>query len=187
MLWIRFRHIFAMMFIILICVGCGRKEGTNEDNAERLMLPKFSADASNGEHYSHKQFFDGVGVMSFVASWCGPCGAELVELDSLARKYSKLLALAVTYEPPEFYDALIESLKIDVPIVRVDSTFFISLNVSRLPTRFLIDKGKIIFCVTGAPLPSDGKFDACLKNALGIEEENGIEQDADISDSGKEK
>ncbi len=161
---------FIAFAISISLVGCGSKNKTENAGEKSKILPKFSFEGSNGKKYTDKDFRSGVGVMSFVASWCGPCGAELAEIDSIAQKYSKILALAVTYEPPEFYSELFDSLKIKIPLVQADSSFFAAIGISKLPTRLLIDKGKIISQIVGAPLPKDSEFYKKLKQALGIED-----------------
>ncbi len=159
---------FIALAISISLVGCGSKNETENTSEKLKILPKFSFEGKDGKKYTDKDFRSGVGVISFVASWCGPCGTELVELDSIAQKYSKILALAVTYEPPEFYAELFDSLKIKIPIVRADSSFFAAMGISKLPTRILIDKGKIISQIVGAPLPKNPEFYKKLKQALGI-------------------
>ncbi|MCD6418725.1 TlpA family protein disulfide reductase [bacterium] len=158
---------------ILITTGCGSGDERTEKAENIRKLPEFSLENDNGQKYTQKNFRDNVGIISFVASWCGPCGVELTELDSIAQKYSEIIALAVTYEPPEFYRELIDSLKIKVPIFQADSSFFVSMGVSKLPTRMLIKDGYIISQVVGAPISKNSTFEDKLKDALGIKEADG--------------
>jgi len=160
--------IFSLIIIlILFAAGCSRQK-KNDENSQYPLLPNFSYRSASGNEYSQKPLYEGVGVISFVATWCAPCRIEFIELDSLAKKHAGLLTYAVTYEPPEFYITLLESLKINVPIIKVDSAFFVSLGIQKLPTRLLIDHGKVVSQLVGAPSPPDSLFNALLQNALGI-------------------
>ena len=162
----------APMFlaVVVLLQGCGGSSERNENTAgaKRTALPKFKYIAQNGREFTQKDFQKGVGVISFVASWCRPCDTELVQLDSLARKFPKILALAVTYEPPEFYREIFDSLGLNIPLVKADSSFFAVLGVSQLPTRVLVRNGNVVYRLIGAPTPQDSIFIAKLSDALGI-------------------
>jgi len=152
------------------CCG-GSKSKTDADNAQSSPLPAFAAKGNDGKEYSNKSFENCTGIMLFVASWCGPCKTELAEVNELAQKYSQLLVLAITYEPPEFYKDVAESLKVNIPILRTDSAFFAAMGVSQLPLRVLVSKGNIVSKTVGAPSPPDAAFDKMLKKCLGIGED----------------
>ena len=169
-----------MQFILLIPItsiafsslSCGEpKSKADSDKAQTMPLPAFAMKDGDGKEYSNKSFENCTGMMSFVASWCGPCKTELAEANALAQKYSQLLVLAITYESPEFYGDVMESLKASIPILQADSAFFAAMGVSQLPTRMLISKGNIVSKVTGAPVPPDTQFDRMLKKCLGIDKD----------------
>ncbi|MCD6594900.1 redoxin domain-containing protein [bacterium] len=161
--------------VVLLLAGCGSSE-KNENKQKFEKLPKFEFTSFDGKKITQKPFYKGTGIISFVASWCGPCGYELIQIDSLAKEYKNLFALAVTYESPDFYKTLLESLKISMPIATVDSSFFRICKVKNLPTRILVSKGKIISRTVGAPTPLDSQFMNALKNVSGIS--NRPEQDS---------
>jgi len=166
----RLMRLCGLILAIAIAVaGCGGKDKRDaKGEAQYPMLPKFEFKGADGKLYDQQAFYNGVGVMSFVASWCGPCRTELKELDEYARKYAGVIALAATYESPEFYRGVMESLKAAIPVIQVDSAFFVALQVSKLPTRILIDHGKIVLRSIGAPSPPDSQFTGALEKALGL-------------------
>ncbi len=162
--------ILLALFAIALIIGCGSSDKSKGDEQSYEPLPKFELIGFDGNEYTNKPFAKGVGIISFVASWCGPCCTELLELDSLAKTYNEISALAVTYEPPEFYKAILDSIKVKIPIAMADSGFFKKLGINAFPTRILVQKGKIIARTVGAPKPADSKFSRCLLKALGIED-----------------
>jgi thioredoxin 1 len=82
------------------------------------------------EYYYYKNNFDGLVVVDFSASWCGPCKRIEPVLDILAGKYTKVLILHIDIE--KFSD-----LK-DVE------------DVNRLPTFKFYKDGKYITKFSGA-------------------------------------
>ena len=171
MLWSRTKVFSFFIAVAIFLVGCGSSE-KNETRKKFEKLPKFEFKTFDGRKITQKPFYNGTGIISFVASWCGPCSYELTELDSLAKANKNLTALAVTYESPDFYKTILESLKVSIPIATVDSSFFRLCGVKNLPTRILVEKGNIISRSVGAPTPPDSQFMSALKNALGIVEQS---------------
>ena len=159
------------IFILIFFIGCSSSE-KSERKPKFEKLPKFEFKTFDGKKITQKPFYNGTGIISFVASWCGPCSYELTELDSLAKANKNLTALAVTYESPDFYKTILESLKVSIPIATVDSSFFRLCGVKNLPTRILVEKGNIISRSVGAPTPPDSQFMSALKSALGIVEQS---------------
>jgi thiol-disulfide isomerase/thioredoxin len=159
--------IFAIAGLFLFS-GCGKKEVKNDSlkTPAYKQLPAFKSKTSTGTEMDQTPFYSGVGIISFVASWCGPCRVEIKDLEALVAKHPNLLAIIGTYESPEFYKTLMDSLKCKLPVVRFDSSFFSALEVSNLPTRILIDKGNVVYRVEGAPTPPDTVFDNLLNKSL---------------------
>jgi len=171
--------IFLVSFMIIFIISCGSSKTSKDGEQSYEPLPKFELIGFDGKEYTNKSFVKGVGIISFVASWCGPCCMELVELDSLAERYNEIFTLAVTYEPPEFYKAILDSIKVKIPIAMADSNFFKKLGINAFPTRILVQKGKIIARTIGAPKPADSKFSRCLLKALGIKDSTETDETGD--------
>ncbi|RKZ32482.1 hypothetical protein DRQ33_05820 [bacterium] len=155
-----------LMWMVAIGIGCNCSDKTDSEQKKYIRLPEFEYTAPDGRTIDHNPFYNGVGIISFVASWCGPCIFELKQLDSLSRSNDKIYILAVSYEPPEFYKSIFDSLNINIPLAGVDSTFFKMCEVKNLPTRILVDNGKIIARVAGAPTPPDSLFESALEKLV---------------------
>ena len=158
--------ISAVAVAMLSLWGCG--SSSEGERGQSRKIPKFEVTGFDGKKYSSKMFRRGVGIISFVTSWCGPCGYELVELDSLAKKFGKKVSvLALTYESPDLFRRMLDSLKVCVPIARCDTALFAEFGVDRLPARFLVKDGRVIATVVGAPAPPDTHFTNAFLSAIG--------------------
>ena len=161
--------ISAVAVAMLSLWGCG-SSSKSEKGEQSKEIPEFEVVGFDGKKYSSKMFRRGVGIISFVTSWCGPCGYELVELDSLAKKFGKKVSvLALTYESPDLFKRMLDSLKVCVPIARCDTALFAEFGVDRLPARFLVKDGRVIATVVGAPAPPDTHFTSSLLIAVGYQ------------------
>lgn len=159
--------ISAVAVAMLSLWGCG-SSSKGEKREQSKKIPEFEVVGFDGKKYSSKMFRRGVGIISFVTSWCGPCGYELVELDSLAKKFGKKVSvLALTYESPDLFRRMLDSLKVCVPIARCDTALFAEFGVDRLPARFLVKDGRVIATVVGAPAPPDTHFTNAFLSAVG--------------------
>ncbi len=91
-------------------------------------------------------------VLSFWASWCGPCRKELPALAVLAAKRSDVQFLAVNVDrdraPAEKF---LKELKLPLPIAfDPDSSVVSQFEVVVMPTMFMVDKnGTVKFRKTG--------------------------------------
>ncbi|MCD6531685.1 TlpA family protein disulfide reductase [bacterium] len=158
--------ISAVAVAMLSLWGCG--SSSKGEGEQSKKIPEFEVVGFDGKKYSSKMFRRGVGIISFVTSWCGPCGYELIELDSLARKFGKKVSvLALTYESPDLFRRMLDSLKVSVPIARCDTALFAEFGVDRLPARFLVKDGRVIATVVGAPAPPDTHFTNAFLSAVG--------------------
>ncbi len=91
-------------------------------------------------------------VLSFWASWCGPCRKELPALAALAAKRGDVHFLAVNVDrdraPAEKF---LKELKLPLPIAfDPDSAVVSQFDVVVMPTMFMVDKnGTVKFRKTG--------------------------------------
>ena len=93
-------------------------------------------------------------VMNYWATWCGPCIAEIPELNELAKKESERLNLVgINYDQPigEEASRQVSKMKIDFPVLSGDPTEAFQISVPLvLPTTFIFAPGgELIATLTG--------------------------------------
>lgn len=80
-------------------------------------------------------------VLSFWASWCGPCRYELPALEAFVKEHPDVVAVAVNVDrKPEDAKRFLARLGVDLPVVldpeaRIMGTY----QVASMPTMFLVD------------------------------------------------
>ena len=80
-------------------------------------------------------------VVNFWATWCPPCIAELPELESLYKRYGDRVDFYfITDEYQELLHRFVEKKGFDIPIYIHDTQPPSILQVSTIPTTFILDK-----------------------------------------------
>jgi peroxiredoxin len=134
--------------------------------------PDFSLSSLNGETVTLTDYRDKkIVVVSYWASWCGPCRIELQQLRDFYNRYHKndanfeILAISID-EDKDDAEKYVASEKLSFPVL-LDSHAKTAdaYDVEAIPTMFVIDKaGKVTYANTGL----DESMQFQLMNQLGI-------------------
>jgi peroxiredoxin len=118
------------------------------DRQRGQPAPPFALPDLHGRVVSLEALRGEVVLVNFWATWCGPCRAEMPELDAVAREYADagfhVLAVNVL-EDAERVQRFGQELKLDLPLL-VDPAgeAYRAYNVHGMPTSFLIDRDGVI-------------------------------------------
>lgn len=85
-------------------------------------------------------------VISFWASWCGPCRQELPALSELQKQRSDVKIIAVNVDrDPKLAEKFLAAVKVELPIIwDPDSIALGQYEVLSMPTMFLLDKDLVV-------------------------------------------
>ncbi len=133
-----------------------------------LTAPDFELRTTNGDHF---KLSDNIGkkmiVLNFFATWCGPCRAEMPELNRYFNQHKSepFLLLAIdAEEKQDQVDGFFHELKLDFPVGIDQGPIQKQYGVSSFPTTVVIGvDGKVQFYESGALANADVAFDRFLK------------------------
>ena len=123
-----------------------------------LHLPAFSYTLLDGSHGSEASLRGKVTLVTFWATDCAPCLAEMPQLVATQRKFAgrgfQTLAVSMSYDPPAMVSAYAERHRLPFGVA-IDNTGSIARSfgsVDATPTAFLVDRnGTIVRRYLGAP------------------------------------
>jgi peroxiredoxin len=160
---------------------------SDEPAMNNKQAPEFDAQTLSGEAIALRDFKGKKKiVMSFWASWCGPCRMELPELTAFYEKYhradSKFEIVAISTDQDRFQaEKYVKEAKLPFPVVWDESGMIGDrFGVESIPVLYVIDEnGKVIYGQTGYGFGLEIK----LKMFLGLKDSNGKKAEPD-DDSG---
>ena len=153
------RSMNRITFFLLCCLSVG----IAEENEVKSAPTFFARTLENKNFYfSDELKKENPIVLSFFATWCGPCRVEMPVLDSISTEFPHISFYLVNVsgleqggvkfkEDPVKVKAMVEYLKVDIPVIMdkygLTAEKYGALN---LPTLVVIDqKGKIVYEHTG--------------------------------------
>ena len=132
------------------------------------IAPDFELKTTRGDRF---RLSDNVGkkiiVLNFFATWCGPCRAEMPELNRYfnEHKSESFLLLGIDAEEKEDrVEAFLDELKVDFPAGVDQGPIRKQYGVESFPTTVVIGvDGKVQFYETGALVNAEVAFDNLLQ------------------------
>jgi len=136
------RRVLALSLLVCLAASIG----VAEDDApiETPVFPNLKFTAIDGSSQLELHSFLGKPVlMTFWASWCGPCRMELPELEKLAVELADdgfTLITINTDRSPAAGVRFLQRYEIEVPVYRMDQKTLYELGIKGLPTNVLLDR-----------------------------------------------
>lgn len=152
---------------------------TNSAEWRGQIAPNFEIRTIQGNHF---QLSEVVGkqivVLNFFATWCGPCRAEMPELNRYFNDHkneSFLLIGIDSHEPREDVEDFVGELKIEFPIAIDAGSISEQYGVTAFPTTVAIGvDGKVQFYEAGALANADVAFDNLLSQNRALIEQGKV-------------
>ncbi|MCG6949659.1 MAG: TlpA family protein disulfide reductase [Acidobacteria bacterium] len=136
------RRVFVVLSVLLTCfLGPCPVSGAED---EVPVFPNLAFTALDGSRQLDLESFRGRPVlMTFWASWCGPCRMELPELQKLAVELADEEFVLITINVDEHAvqgARFLQKYDIDVPVYRMDQGTLRTLGLTAVPTNLLLDR-----------------------------------------------
>ena len=135
----RVLFVFAVVFLTVL------QPAAAEDSSQQVpVFPNLTFTALDGVSQIDLESVRGRPVlMTFWASWCGPCRQELPELEKLVGELAEEGFVLITInmdQTPAMGVRFLQQNDIDVPAYRMDPRALTQLGVKALPTNVLLDR-----------------------------------------------
>lgn len=144
----------------------------NLENSAKVAAFSYYVKNGEGENEAFRIADGQITFLSFWATWCAPCVAELPSIQSLYELYGKdINVILVSNEAPEIVQSFLKKRDLQVPIYVPVSHVPEILQTNRIPTTFLIDAdGNIRIKETGATNWNSDKVHDLIDALIGKKE-----------------
>jgi thioredoxin-like negative regulator of GroEL len=144
------------ILVVFVALGVSFALSVSADDAVKQVpvFPNLAFTSLDGTTQLDIESFRGRPMlMTFWASWCGPCRQELPELQKLATELADtgFALVTINMDTSAVVGArFLKKYNIDVPVYRMDQRTLMSLGVRSLPTNMLLDpEGRPVMILRG--------------------------------------
>jgi thiol-disulfide isomerase/thioredoxin len=143
-----------ILVTVLLCLAAVVSVCAAADTGQRNPFPNFTLTTLDGSGSVEIGSFHGRPVLlTFWASWCGPCRVELPELAALYREMAGegFVLLTVNVDTsPRIAERYLGQLGLKIPVYRMQQRDIVALNITGLPTNILLDRnGSVAMATAG--------------------------------------
>lgn len=134
---------------VLLAFGCGAEteEPLGNDDTKTTdapLAPPFTLQTLEGDSVSLLDHCGDVVVVTFWATWCEPCRAEMPLFNELRRKFApqgfEVLGIAMDDSPREVVPQYVEELGLEFPILIVTPDVARQYRIFGLPTTYILTR-----------------------------------------------
>ncbi len=137
---------------VLLCLAAAASVCSAAETGQRTPFPNFILTTLDGSGSVEIDSFRGRPVLlTFWASWCGPCRVELPELAALYREMAGegFVLLTVNVDTsPRIAERYLGQLGLKIPVYRMQQRDIVALNITGLPTNILLDRNGLVAMAT---------------------------------------
>jgi thiol-disulfide isomerase/thioredoxin len=144
----------VLVVFVLFYASLGLTVSAADPVEEVPVFPNLAFTSLDGSRQLDIESFRGRPLlMTFWASWCGPCRQELPELQKLSVELADKGFELVTINTDQSAivgSRFLQKYNIDVPVYRMNQRTLIELGISSLPTNVLLDReGRPVMILRG--------------------------------------
>src|SRR5438128_2131455 len=127
----------------------GSQSAASNESVQLKALPAIALQDFDGKTVPTEKFKDKIVVLDFWATWCGPCLAEIPELNRLQEKYGdkgvKVVGVTMASGEAKEVKPFIARNKMKYTVLMGDDDQAYDFNVVAFPTTYLLTKDLKIF------------------------------------------
>lgn len=160
------KKIILAFAVLVLLIGCEKKDPALRAQQDELVLTTSNGASINVSVKDNNFDFSGFEgkplLVTFFATWCPPCKAEMPELAHLKTEFNGsvniLAVLAEKDKNPAEVDAFIKEYKINFPVVVSSENFRLAGalgGVRGLPALFLFDSNGTLIKIYPGAVPKE--------------------------------